>query len=174
MTQFFGAFRHAAFQVVVGYPQRAVALLNLREHLVEAINEMAQDPATTTATLAIVAFPTVSAQTARLDARRYYAIAFDQTGDALANIDNRADSFMAENSAGLHGRHVALKNVEIGSADRSLEDANQDVINSDFRDGDFFQIQSRFGMAFHECLHGFAHGARIDERMGKFEYRNEK
>ena len=53
---------------------------------------------------------------------------------------------------------VPFVNVKVGSADGGFEDADQDIVDSDFRDGDFFQIQSRFGMAFHECLHGFAHG----------------
>ena len=74
-------------------------------------------------------------------------------GDAGADLVDDADAFVAENAAGLAGRHVALEDVQVGAADRGLGDPDDRIgRRSDGRLGTIFQGLLA-GSVIDECFH---------------------
>ena len=61
------------------------------------------------------------------DARDQDAIARLEAGDAGADLLDDADALVAEDAAGLHGRHVALEDVQVGAADRGRRDPDHRI-----------------------------------------------
>jgi hypothetical protein len=70
---------------------------------------------------------TVSAGAAGADAGDDHPIADGDRAHGRPYLDDRSNSFVAEDAAGLHGWHVALEDVEVCPADRSGVDAGDDV-----------------------------------------------
>jgi hypothetical protein len=102
----------------VGYRLRQPIGRQIRERqsrvlALDAIDEMAQDPPAAATALTVVTFAAVPAHAACRDARREHTISLDQTGDAIANVDNCAYGLMAQNSAGLDRRNIALKDEAV-------------------------------------------------------------
>ena len=63
-----------------------------------------------------------------------------KVGDGRPDLVDDADALVAENAAGLAGRHVALEDMQIGAADRRLDDLDDRVGGRrDFRLGVIFQ-----------------------------------
>ena len=89
------------------------------------------------------------------------SFARDEITDGAADLIDDADEFVSD-----HHRHrdrllrpgVPVIYMDVGAADRSLLDANEDVVRPDFGHRNLFQAKSRFGPAFYECLHRLAHG----------------
>ena len=81
--------------------------------------------------------------------------------DGAADLIDHADEFMPDhhrNRDRLLRPRVPIIDVDVGAADRSLLDADENIIGPDFGDWNLLQLESRFGPAFYERLHRFAHG----------------
>jgi hypothetical protein len=105
-----------------GVGERDACVLGL-----EAVDQMAQDPASSTGAEAVVAFPAEAAAAARGDAGHEDAVPLLQRRDRVAGLDDRADGLVAEDRAGLHLRDVALEDVEVRAADRGRVDPHDGV-----------------------------------------------
>jgi hypothetical protein len=78
---------------------------------------MAQYPAAAVATLTVSGLPAVCAYAAGRDARREYPVSFDESGDAAADVDDRAHGLVAEDPTCFYLRYVAAEDVKVGPAD---------------------------------------------------------
>ena len=88
---------------------------------------MAEDPATATGALAVVAFLAESAAATRGDARDQDVVSNLKVGDGRARLDDGADGLVAEDGTGLNRRDVALEDVEVAAADRRKIDLDDRV-----------------------------------------------
>ena len=90
----------------------------------------------------------------------------------IADPVDHADEFVAD-----HHRHrdrllrprVPVIYVDVGAADRSLLDADEDVVGRDFRHRHFLQAKARLGPAFYHCLHHFLHAKKLGEAANEVE-----
>ena len=124
---------------------------NANKFRLGAVDLVAENPAAIDAmrvhaTTAIVAF------SAGRDARHDYAIAGVKRGDCRADLVDHADAFVTENAAGRAGRHVTLEDMQVGAADRGLDD---------FDDG----IRRRGDLRLRTILDGFLAGSIVDEGL---------
>src|SRR5450759_5655224 len=114
---------------------------------------MAEDPATTAGALAVAGLLAESAATTRRDARNQDVVADLKVGDGRAGLDNGADRLMAEDGAYLHLRHVALEDMQVGTANRGRVDLDDGVGRQlDGRVGD--RVPGALpGTVINECSH---------------------
>ena len=52
--------------------------------------------------------------------------------------------------------------MNVGAADRSFLNPNEDIVIADFRHRHFFQPKARFGLPFDQRLHRLLHAQKID------------
>ena len=78
---------------------------------------------------------------------------FDHADELVADHHRDRDRFL--------GPRVPVVNMNVGAADRSFLDPDQDVVRPDLRHRHFFQTESRRALAFHQRWHRFAHGVQI-------------
>ena len=89
-----------------------------------------------------------------------HEIARRETFHPIADPLDDADKFMPDDH-----RHrdrllrpgVPVINVDIGPADRSFLDPDEDIIVADFRHRHVLQPKTGFGFAFDQCLHRLLH-----------------
>ena len=98
-----------------------------RELGLQAVDQVAEDPASAAGAEAVAALPAEAAAAARGDAGDEHAVAGLERRDRVADLDDRADGLVAEDRAGLHLGHVALEDVQVGAADRGRVDADDRV-----------------------------------------------
>lgn len=91
-----------------------------------AIDLVAEDPATGRA-MRIHAAPAIFAASARRDARDQHMVAGVERGDAAADLFDDADALVPQDAPRSATRHVTLEDMQIGPADRRLDDTNQCV-----------------------------------------------
>ena len=85
----------------------------------------------------------------------------DKIADGAADLIDYANEFVPDhhrNRDRLLRPRVPVIYMYVGAADRSLLDADEDVVGPNFGDWNLLQPEPRFGPAFYECLHRFAHG----------------
>ena len=69
-----------------------------------------------------------------------HAVAGLKRGDAGADLIDHADALMTEDAAGRASRHVAFEDVQVGAADRRLDDLDDGIgRRSDFGIRTIFQ-----------------------------------
>ena len=81
--------------------------------------------------------------------------------NAVAGLFDDADEFVPDHHGDgdrLLGPGVPVINVNVGAADRTFLDADENVVRSDLGNGNFFQIEARFALTFDQSRHHFAHG----------------
>ena len=98
-----------------------------RELGLEAVDQVAEDPAAAAGAEAVAALLAEAAAAARGDARDEHAVARLERRDRVADLDDRADGLVAEDRPGLHLGDVALEDVQVGPADRRRVDADDRV-----------------------------------------------
>ena len=77
---------------------------------------------------------------------------FDDLADELVADRHRdGDSFLRPG--------VPVVDMEVGAADASAEHLDENVVDPDFRDGDFFEPEAGGGFGFDEGAHGV--GSRV-------------
>ena len=84
----------------------------------------------------------------------------NEIADGAADLIDDADEFVSDDHGDgdrLLSPRVPVIDVDVGPADRSLLDPDENIVRSHFGDRHFFQAKSRFGPPFYECLHRFAH-----------------
>ena len=86
-----------------------------------------EDPAAAAEALAVAAFAAEPAGAARGDARDQHPVAGLDVLHARADLDDRADRFVAEDPTVGHGRDVALEDVQVGAADGDRVDPHDRV-----------------------------------------------
>ncbi len=87
-------------------------------------------------------------------------VAFGKTFDVIADKIDNADKLVADGHRDrdrLLRPRVPVVNVNVGSADRRLQNADEDIVAFDLWDGNFFQPKSGPGAAFDDGLHCFLH-----------------
>ena len=98
----------------------------------DAVDEVAEDPAAAAAALAVAAPAGSSAHTPQAEMQEARTRSpGGQAADAAADLDDRADRLVAEDPAGLHVGHVAAENVQVGAADRDRVDLDDRVARVD-------------------------------------------
>lgn len=83
-------------------------------------------------------------------------LADGKIGDVGAEFDDLADKLVADDEALTDGGAspgVPVVDVEVSTADPSVEDADFDVVDTDFGFGNVFKPETAFAAAFYECLH---------------------
>jgi hypothetical protein len=120
----------------------------------EAVDQMAEDPAATTGAEAVARLLAEPAAPARRDAGDQHAVAGKERRNGVADLDHGSDGFVAEDPARLDLRNVALEDVQVGSADRRGVDADDRVRRGlDPRVGHGFPRALTWPVV-HEGLHG--------------------
>ena len=84
----------------------------------QAVDQMAEDPAATAGAEAVVALLAEAAAPARGDARDEHAVAGRNRRDGRTDLDDGADGLVPENRSRLHLRDISLEDVQVGTADR--------------------------------------------------------
>ena len=89
----------------------------------------------------------------------------DFTGMKIVDVgtdgDYFANEFMTDDQGhgdGALGPFVPVMNVQVGAADASAENADENIVNADFGFGDVFDPEAGFGFAFDESFHFFQYG----------------
>jgi hypothetical protein len=117
-----------------------------------AVDLVAEDPATAGA-MRVHAAPTIFAASARGDARDQHVVAGAERGDAAADLFDDADALVPKDAPRSAARHVTLEDMQIGPADRRLNDTNQCVTGIlQFGDRAILQRLSPRPQV-NECLH---------------------
>jgi hypothetical protein len=95
-----------------------------------------------------------------------HKIAFGKTFHVIADAIDYADEFVTDGN--WHGDRFLRPGVPViymyvGSADGGLEDADENVVASDFGNWDFLEPQSRLSFRLHDGLHRFLHKPNLSE-----------
>src|SRR5690606_9863081 len=94
----------------------------------------------------------------RVQPRNADAVAFLDVGDALAHRDHMAYALVAGNEGGIGlYRPVAFSGVQVGVADATGLDLDQDVASGRAWNGDFFDHQRLAEFADHGGFHRLVH-----------------
>lgn len=93
----------------------------------DAVDPVAQDPASAAQALAVLGFPAEAAAAAGADAGDQYPVAGTHRGDGRSDLVHGTDGFVPEDPARLDGRHVTLQDVQIGAADGDRVDPHDRV-----------------------------------------------
>lgn len=92
-----------------------------------AVDGVAEHPAATATALPVVALTAEAAPATRGYARDQYTVAGADRTDVGPGLDHGADGFVPQHPAGSHLGHVALENVQVGTADGDDVDADDGV-----------------------------------------------
>ena len=104
-----------------------------------AVDGVAEDPAAGGA-MRVHLLPAIFAFAAGADAGDQDTVSRLECRDGCSDLVDDADAFVAENAAGLAGRHVALEDVQVGAADRRFSDLDDRVRRCrNFRFGTVFE-----------------------------------
>jgi len=76
--------------------------------MLEAVDQVAQDPAPSVLALPIESAPAVSASSTRRDARHQYLVALGDGADRSPGLDHRSHCLVAEGPPWCHAGHIAL------------------------------------------------------------------
>ena len=106
---------------------RVVGERNARVLGLQAVDQMAEDPAAAAQALAVAGLLAVPAAPARADAREEHAVAGGERADSATDLLDGADRLVAEHRARETRGHVALEDVQVGAADRRGVDADDRV-----------------------------------------------
>ena len=98
-----------------------------RELGLQAIDQVAEDPAAAARAEAVARLLAEATAPARGDAGDEHAVAGREGRHRCADLDDRADGLVAEDRSRLHLGHVALEDVQIGAADRRRVDADDRI-----------------------------------------------
>ena len=90
----------------------------------EAVDQVAEDPAATAEALSVAALLAEAAAPAGGHAGEQDPVAGGHRGDGRADLLDGADGLVAEDRAGRGLGHVALEDVQVGAADRGGVDAH--------------------------------------------------
>ena len=91
-------------------------------------------------------------------------IAFGESFNVITDAIDHADKLVADGHRhrnGLLRPRIPIIYMYVGSADGSLDDADEDVVALDFWNGNFFEPKPRLGFAFHDGLHRFLHEMKL-------------
>jgi hypothetical protein len=127
--------------------ERYADVLGLR-----AVNEVAEDPATSAEALPVAADPAVAAPPARGDAGHQHSVARRNRADRRPDLFDSAHSLVTEDAPVGNLRHVTLEDVQVGAADGHRVDSDDRVLGI---------AQSRLG----DVAPGVAAGAVVGERL---------
>jgi len=133
---------------------RVVGERDAHELCLGAVDEVPEDPSTTTEALAGAAFATEAAGGADRHARDQHAVAGVDVLHACSDRLDGADGLVAENPAVGDGRDVSLHDVQIGPADgrpRDLHDRVRGVFDAGLR---LVLPGSLPRTVIDECFHG--------------------
>jgi hypothetical protein len=93
-----------------------------------AVDEVAEDPATSTKALPVAANSAVPAPPARGDARHQHPVAGRDRADRSPDLFDSAYGLVAEDAPVGNLRHVALEDVQVGAADGHRVDPDDRVL----------------------------------------------
>ena len=93
-------------------------------------------------------------------------IAFGKTFDVIADVIDHADELVADGHR--HGNRFLRPSVPViymyvRPADGRLEDADEDVVARNFRNGNLLEPQSGLGFRLYHGLHRFLHEPKLSE-----------
>jgi hypothetical protein len=80
-------------------------------------------------------------------------MALRETRDAGTDLLDAPHARMSKDPARLAGRHIALQNVQIRSADRRTKNSNQYVEFANRRNLHFIEPKTRYALFFYERFH---------------------
>src|SRR5580700_6584096 len=116
----------AGYAVGGGVGERDADVLGLG-----AIDLVAEDPAAGAQALPVAAFAAEPAGPAGADAGDQRAVTARQRVHAVTDLDDRPDGLVAEDPALVHRGHVALEDVQVGTADGGRVDPHDGVVIAD-------------------------------------------
>ena len=121
----------------------------------DAIDGVAQGPPSSCGALPVAGLSTESTAAARGDARDQDVVTRLDVPHCGAHFLDRADRFVSQDATRLHLRHVALEDVEVGSADGDRVDAD-DHVRVRLEGGIGYLLPLTLaGSVVDECAHGF-------------------
>jgi hypothetical protein len=85
---------------------------------------------------------------------------WEEVVNVVTNCDDLTDELMTHyhgNWYGFLGPCIPFVNMKIGSADPGSIDANQNVVDTIFGNGDIFEPKARFSVPFYQCFHRLCH-----------------
>jgi hypothetical protein len=134
------------------------------------VDEMAQYPAAVAA-MRVHALLAGRTFAARRDTRDQDAIAGSKSRHPGADLFDDADAFVAEYASGFAARHVAFKNMEVGTANRRLRYLDDRIGRLEYRRTRPFVERLLAGAVIHERLHRL-HGHRAGRTRSDFSCRH--
>ena len=97
----------------------------------KAVDQVAEDPATSARAESVTSLLAEAAAPARRDARDEDTVALHERRDRAADGDDGTDRLVAEDRPRLHLGHIALEDVQIGPADGGRVDPDDRVCRID-------------------------------------------